>query len=116
MVIIVLFIFSILGYIMYRFYPEIKYHIDYSKAGPSDKLILKYSRFIRKRRKKDKSLRTKMNYAEQMEHLISASESDRTRMTDILERAGFSRNGITQEELSYADGILESLIQKNKNG
>lgn len=115
-VIIVLFIFSILGYIMYRFYPEIKYHIDYSKAGPSDKLILKYSRFIRKRRKKDKSLRTKMNYAEQMEHLISASESDRTRMTDILERAGFSRNGITQEELTYADGILESLIQKNKNG
>ena len=110
-VIIILVILAIIAYIIYRLYPEIKYHLDYQKAGPADKLILKYSRFIRKRRKKDVSLRGKMNYSEQMDYLIPGSENDRVRMTDILERAGFSRNGISQDEFRFADSVLEGLMQ-----
>ena len=106
-----MFILAIIAYIIYRLYPEIKYHLDYQKAGPADKLILKYSRFIRKRRKKDVSLRGKMNYSEQMDYLIPESENDRVRMTDILERAGFSRNGISQDEFRFADSVLEGLMQ-----
>ena len=113
-VVLILFGLSILAYILYRLYPEIKYHVDYGKAGPADKLILKYSRFIRKRRKKDITLRKKMNYSEQMNYLIPGSENDRVRMIDILERAGFSRNGISSADFNYADSVLESLMQSKQ--
>ena len=74
--------------------------------------ILKYSRFIRKRRKKDAGLRKKMNYSEQMAYLIPGSDADRERMTDILERAGFSKEDISASDYEFAEGILKSLSPK----
>ncbi len=55
-----------------------------------------------------------MNYSEQMNYLIPGSENDRVRMIDILERAGFSRNGISSAEFNFADSVLESLMQSKQ--
>ena len=55
-----------------------------------------------------------MNYSEQIDYLIPGSERDRVRMTDILERAGFSRHGISADEFRYADSVLEGLIQSKQ--
>ena len=97
-----------LGFLGFKFYPTIKYRIDYSRAGLSDKLVLKYSHFVRKKSKKDKKLSIRMNYAEQLEYLMPTSERDREKMLDIMERAGFSKNEITSSEFEYANSIIEN--------
>ena len=106
-----------LGFIVFVFiklYPEIKYRIDYSKAGPSDKLILKYMRYVSRRKKKDASFREKMNYTEQIEYLLPDSETEACRMTDILERAGFSNREISEEDYGYADMMVEKLLGRKR--
>jgi hypothetical protein len=108
-IVIALFILGIFAYIGIKLYPEIKYSIDYKKAGPSDKLILKYSRYLRKLRKKNPMLREKMNYTDQMEYLIPSDEAKRLRMTDILERAGFSNREIDSGDYSFADEVIEDI-------
>ncbi len=97
-----------LGFLGFKFYPTIKYRIDYSRAGLSDKLVLKYSHFIKKKSKKDKKLSIRMNYAEQLEYLMPTSERDREKMLDIMERAGFSRNEISESEFKFANEIIEN--------
>lgn len=103
-----------LGIAFLKFWPEINYRIQYNKAGTSDKLILKYMRFIRKKRKKDEGLRTKMNYNEQMHYLLPYSKERRDRMIDILERAGFSKREINDADYQYADQTIEELSGKKK--
>ena len=79
-----------------------------------DKLILKYARFVRKKKKKDDDFKGKMNYSDQMDYLLPYSESTRERMKDILERAGFSRNEITESEFNFADSTVEELKKASK--
>ena len=88
--------------------------MDYKKAGLSDKLILKYSRYIRKNKKKNEALRKCANYSEVMTLMLPFSEPERFRMIDILERAGFSRNEISNEDFVFADGTLEQIFAKKK--
>ena len=102
---------AVLAYIIYRLMPRIKYNIAYKKAGMSDKIILKYARYVNRKKKKDERLRRKMNYTEQMEYLLPGSESDRERMIDILERAGFSNHEISEKDYQFADNILDMLIK-----
>ncbi|MBO4592395.1 MAG: transglutaminase domain-containing protein [Eubacterium sp.] len=97
-----------------RLYPEFKYAVDYRRAGLNDKLILKYSRFVRRKKKKDESFRDKMNYSDQMDYLLPYSESARDRMKDILERAGFSKHEISEEEFGFADQTVEELKKKKE--
>ena len=78
----------------------------------SDKLIMKYSRLLAKKRKKDAALREKMNYNEQMDYLLPFSVSDRDKMKDILERAGFSKKGISESEFRYANEMVEKIFAK----
>ena len=114
-VVIVLVLLAVIGYALLKMYPTIKYHKDYKAAGYSDKLILKYSRYMNKWKKRDEKLRPMMNYSEQMSCLLAFSERDRERMVDILERAGFSAREISQSEFAFADKILEEL-HKNRKG
>ena len=103
-----------LALVFLKFWPDINYRIKYSKAGTSDKLILKYMRFIRKKKKKDEGLRPQMNYNEQMHYLLPYSKERRDRMIDILERAGFSKREISDADFQYADQTIEELSKKKK--
>ena len=111
-------ILFVLGFIALKILPSVQYYIAFSKAGPSDKLILRYGRFVKKKRKKDEKFRDKMNYTEQMMYLLPFSERDRERMVDILDRAGFSRSGISENEMNFAMSILDDFFKglKKKPG
>ena len=111
-VVIGILILGILGYILIKLLPEIRYHIAYKKAGPSDKLILKYSRCVKKKKRKDREFRKMMNYTDQMGYLLSTQVKDMERMIDILERAGFSNHEISDEEYTFADGKVDSVFKK----
>ena len=103
---------AILIFVFLKIYPTIKYRVKYSKAGYSDKLIMKYSRLLAKKRKKDVTLREKMNYSEQMEYLLPFSENDKIKMGDILERAGFSKQEISADDFNYANEMVEKIFAK----
>ena len=103
---------AILIFVFLKIYPTIKYRVKYSKAGYSDKLIMKYSRLLAKKRKKDATLREKMNYSEQMEYLLPFSENDKIKMGDILERAGFSKQEISADDFNYANEMVEKIFAK----
>lgn len=111
-VVICLVALAILIFVFLKIYPTIKYRVKYSKAGYSDKLIMKYSRLLAKKRKKDATLREKMNYSEQMEYLLPFSENDKTKMGDILERAGFSKQEISADDFNYANEMVEKIFAK----
>ena len=113
-VIIGLVCLSILVFIILKLWPGIKYTYDYARAGLSDKLILRYGRFVKKKRRKDVKFRENMNYTDQMLYLLPFSEKDRDRMTDILERAGFSNREISESDFTFAQGILDDLFKNIK--
>ncbi len=94
--------------------PFIKYKLEYNKAGLSDKLILKYSRGIKKKKKKDKLFRDRNNYSDQLRYLLAGDAAGREKLGDILERAGFSNKEISQQEFDYADKQVEQLFAKKK--
>ena len=103
---------AILIFVFLKIYPTIRYRVKYSKAEYSDKLIMKYSRLLAKKRKKDATLREKMNYSEQMEYLLPFSENDKIKMGDILERAGFSKQEISADDFNYANEMVEKIFAK----
>ena len=110
-------IITIIGLIIFGFiklWPFIRYKIDYSRAGISDKLILKYTRYIKKKKKKEKLLRDKMNYTDQLRFLMAGDAAGRERLGDILERAGFSDKEISREDFEYADSTVEYIFGKKK--
>ncbi|MCR5212997.1 MAG: transglutaminase domain-containing protein [Eubacterium sp.] len=110
-----LIVLAILAYILIRFViPDIRFRTAYSRAGLSDKLILRYSKELKKREKKDIKLKNKVNYREQMEYLLSTNEKGRLRMIDILERAGFSKREISQEDYSFAEETFDLIFNKKK--
>lgn len=78
----------------------IKIYIRYLKSGINDKLIIKYSMYCKKIRRKDKEFAGRINYREQVEYLTKKNkQSDNTgNITAILERAGFSDTAIEKEE------------------
>ncbi|MCR5226767.1 MAG: transglutaminase-like domain-containing protein [Eubacterium sp.] len=99
-------------FIFMKIWPSINYKIQYSKAGLSDKLILRYSLFVKKKRKKDPRFRTRMSYEEQMDYLIGFSVKGRDRMVEILNRAGFSRHEISQGEFNFAMSMLDDFFKR----
>ena len=59
-------------------------------------------------------MKEKVNYSEQMDYLIPSDEKKRNRMKDILERAGFSRNDISMDDYTYADGVVEDIFKSDR--
>lgn len=93
---------------------QLCYYIRFQKAGRNDKLILYYTRWLKKRQKKDKALCSCINYREQVEYILNPckNESEQSRklaedeemerkkadLVRILEQAGFSNREITEEQ------------------
>ncbi len=78
----------------------IKIYIRYIKSGINDKLIIKYSMYCKKVRRKDKKFAEKINYREQVEYLTEKNKQsgNTDKITAILERAGFSDTAIEEKE------------------
>ena len=80
------------------------YRIRYYRASINDKIIMKYTSYLRKKRRKYVELRGKMNYKEQIECLmnngdINISEEEALEVINILDRAGFSKENLRKKEL-----------------
>ncbi|MBR3042698.1 MAG: transglutaminase domain-containing protein [Eubacterium sp.] len=93
------------------FRPTIVYVYKYAGAGRNDRLILKYMRFIRKEKRKDKDFRDKMNYETQLEYLrksgkMTCTDDDAARLLNILNKAGFSKETLSEDDFSFAEGLL----------
>jgi len=89
----------------------IAYKLKYYKAGINDKLIMEYSKYLKKKRRKYAELRTKMNYKEQIEWLVENQilifDGVETNVViDILDRAGFGKNEIAQDEYVKVRSLL----------
>lgn len=89
------------------------YNRKYRNANINDKLILDYSRLLRKRCRKYRVLREKVNYEEQLDfmfkqHLfrMSVDENVVTSLVDILNCAGFSAELISKEDDRFVRDIL----------
>jgi transglutaminase-like putative cysteine protease len=100
-----------LVFLFIRFLPTIRYHIAYARAGRNDKLILKYMRFIRKRKKKDKDFKDRMNYDDQLDYLresgkMTCTDVELSRLNEILNKAGFSKEEISEDDFGFAEKIL----------
>lgn len=130
--IIPVFIFIIIVFICIFFRRRIagafNYHYVYRHGNRSDRLILFYTKKIRrlerepvykKIRNKDNGVsgagdRAGRNYFEQMEWLksmgyLTASEEDRKRFLNILERAGYASTEISEEEYKWVVELLEGI-------
>jgi Transglutaminase-like enzymes, putative cysteine proteases len=81
----------------------------YLNAGYSDRLIMSYQRFIRRKIRRDRELGDGLNYREQVQRLIlrgvwKPEEEERERIVSLLEQAGFSDKPITSGELDWMKG------------
>ena len=89
------------------------YRTKYNKANINDKLIMDYSKYLKKRTRKNIALKEKVNYRQQIEFLylehlfkISVEENIVDDIIKILETAGFSNKYITEEENNLIRSIL----------
>ena len=87
---------------------QIVKYIRYRKAGISDRLIIIYSAYCKKKRKRDDEFANKMNYSAQIQYLagLNGKKDDCDRVTDILERAGFSDKEISTDEYNLVKSWL----------
>ena len=103
-----------------RIAPVAKYYYKYNVSDDTDRLILSYSRMIRKLERKDKDMKSMINYRTQVDHIIKNYDTgdtrwDKERLTDILERAGFSGKKSDNASIGYARSFLDSIKKKNKS-
>ena len=111
LVVVIVIAAGILVFLFIMLLPTIKYLIAYVRADKNDRLILKYMRFIKKKKKKDDDFKDKMNYEDQLDYLrksgkMTCTDDDAVRLGEILNKAGFSKNKITEEEYDFAEKIL----------
>lgn len=95
--------------------------VRFAKANYNDKLIMKYHGLLQKYRKKDSAFRECYNYEEQIDYLVQhmTDMEKKTEMmkrkdslVDILRRAGFSKQVISEEEYRQALSSLLSMVKK----
>lgn len=100
---------------------QILFAIRFAKANYSDKLILKYHTFLQRYRKKEPAFRECYNYEEQVAYLVChmqdagkqvEMEKQKETLVDILRRAGFSKQVISEEEYRQALSALLFLLKK----
>ncbi|SEF78824.1 Transglutaminase-like superfamily protein [Eubacterium ruminantium] len=111
LIVLIIVVLAAAAFGIVKLYPFVKYKIEYKKAGTSDRLIMKYMRFIKKLKKKDKDFDSRINYEEQLDYLrksgkMTCTEADKARLLDILSRAGFSGKDISIEDFNFAEIFL----------
>lgn len=94
--------------------PVVRYRVRYSRSDRSDRLILEYTKKLRRRERQDRDLRHMKNYRSQIEYMcengmLVLSDEDRRTFFDILQKAGFSRTGINGEEYKKARSIIKEI-------
>ena len=92
-------------------------YIRYLNAGINDRLIIKYSAYCKKIKRKDKNFKEKINYNEQIEYLgnVYGKAEDVNNIISILEKAGFSSATISQTEYTYVVKWLPKYNRKAVN-
>lgn len=85
---------------------RVKWYGRYRTAGLSDRLIMRYQTYVRKQERRNPELAGRLNYREQLEWFAMQGswQPDREefeRAAAILERAGFSPEPVTEEELEW---------------
>ena len=135
-VLIVLILLALLIFLGFKVAPVIRYHIAYSNGDWSERLILYYSRAMRRRRR-DSELRSCVNYREQTELLYDRRREagvpnsewmeynepvqvDGRRVNSppleelihVLEQAGFSKEPITEEVFHTSKLRVDELLKK----
>lgn len=111
LVVVIVIAAGILVFLFIMLLPTFKYLIAYARADRNDRLILKYMRFIKKKKKKDDDFKDKMNYDDQLDYLrksgkMTCTDDDAVRLGEILNKAGFSKKKISEEEYDFAEKIL----------
>ncbi|MBQ9936380.1 MAG: transglutaminase domain-containing protein [Lachnospiraceae bacterium] len=99
---------AILGLLGIKLFVYGKNLLLFIKANINDRLVFKYQSIIKKLRKRDKELREKLNYREQLQYLTKDIvteqediEKSRENVLAILEKAGFSQDMISETEYKY---------------
>ena len=120
----------------FKIAPVIRYHVDYRKGDWSERLILYYSRAMRRRRR-DSELQAGVNYREQMECLYDrrreagvpdtalmeyrdpwyvdgrrVNTAPMEELIHVLEQAGFAKEGITEEVFNTSKQRVDELLKK----
>lgn len=100
------------------------YVIRYKKSGINDRLIMRYASAGKRYARKHKDFKEKINYREQIEYIaeqgMEFDEKEKTKpvgkdetasVIDILERAGFSNQEITEEEYAQAVAWIQQTMK-----
>ncbi|MBQ9233202.1 MAG: transglutaminase domain-containing protein [Lachnospiraceae bacterium] len=97
--------------------------IRFLKSGLSDRLIIRYSIYYKRKSKFNKEFKKKINYHEQIQYIYNSKREklykknaskamefekqfEYERIIDILDRAGFSNKEIAREEYDYVCKML----------
>lgn len=78
-------------------------YIRYHHAGRNERLVMCYQRYIHQMSKRRTGLRQKVNYRSQIQwlcehHFLQLTREEQSNCVNILERAGFSNQEISQKE------------------
>ncbi len=100
------------------------YVIRYKKSGINDRLIMRYASAGKRYARKHKDFKERINYREQIEYIteqrIKLDEKEKNqpvgkdetvKVIDILERAGFSNQEITEEEYMQAVAWIQQTMK-----
>lgn len=101
---------------MKSLYSDIRYRRAFAAAGSSDRLIMHYQRQTERRRRRDKEFSRRVNYEEQLLYLYpDMASEDRQRLKDILDKAGYSPHGLSDEEYEWAMNELGQSSRKRRH-
>ena len=109
-------ILAVLGFLTGK---RIAYLIRFSKAGYADKLIMRYAQLVKRRARRDKPFRECLNYRTQITYLARNLSEDAAQyewLIDTLELAGFSKNGIDEQNYLTAKTACETLYKRRNPG
>ncbi len=92
----------------------------YRLSSRNDKLVIRYQEFMKRMGRRHPMLRERTNYEEQIQWLAECggwevSDREREQCISVLNRAGFSRQEISQEELESMLSIFKN-IKNKRNG
>ncbi len=86
---------------------KVRFLLKYYKSNPNDRFIMDYQRWIKKKMRRNKTLRQCLNYESQIEYLLEhrmiaeISEKEKQEVIQILEQAGFSNRLIESKQIQF---------------
>lgn len=119
--ILILIAMAVLLLLIIRGSKYIVYAVNFSKAGPNDRLVMKYSLYRKRLAKRDSEFAEMINYREQIEFLAERKQHDESKgvvgtdnntdceiVIGILEQAGFSDKQIDEQQYTMVINWLKA--------